>query len=69
MFRKYLSLFLCSADTVLQSVLAGAAGRHWLAVGEPVVNMLTVGPAVRETFMTFGTLEGFLSAVKSLVFC
>ena len=34
-----------------------------------MVNVLTVGPAVREAFMTFGTLEGLLSAVKSLVFC
>ena len=47
--------------------LAGGGDR--LAVGEPVVYMLTVGATVREAFMTFGTLEGLLSAVKSLVFC
>ena len=47
--------------------LAGGGDRF--AVGEPVVYMLTVGATVREAFMTFGTLEGLLSAVKSLVFC
>lgn len=48
--------------------LAGGGGDRF-AVGEPVVYMLTVGATVREAFMTFGTLEGLLSAVKSLVFC
>lgn len=48
--------------------LAGGGG-HGFTVGEPVVYMLTVGATVREAFMTFGTLEGLLSAVKSLVFC
>ena len=58
------------------SVLSSSLGVHDLAgggdgftVGEPVVYMLTVGATVREAFMTFGTLEGLLSAVKSLVFC
>ena len=46
-----------------------ASGGDRFAVGEPVVYMLTVGATVREAFMTFGTLEGLLSAVKSLVFC
>ena len=46
-----------------------AGGGHGFTVGEPVVYMLTVGATVREAFMTFRTLEGLLSAVKSLVFC
>ena len=72
-FKQNISEREWSVDRVLQSLLqllpGLGVGCHWLAVGEPVVNVLTVRPAVRETFMTFGTLEGLLSAVKSLVFC
>lgn len=39
-----------------------------LAVGIAVVHMLTVGAGVGEAFETFATLEGFLPAVKTLVF-
>ena len=60
----------CSAQSVGSlSVQDLAGGGDRLAVGKPVVYMLTVGATVREAFMTFRTLEGLLSAVKSLVFC
>ena len=62
----------CSAQSVSVSSLSVqdlAGGGDRFTVGEPVVYMLTVGATVREAFMTFGTLEGLLSAVKSLVFC
>ena len=39
----------------------------WFAVRESVVNMLTVGARVRESFEAFWTLERFFSGVKSSV--
>ena len=47
-------------------VAEGGAGGG-LAVGEPVVDVLAVGAAVGEPFVTLGALEGFLPTVQSLV--
>ena len=58
----------CSQGSLSVQDLAGGGGDRF-TVGEPVVYMLTVGATVREAFMTFGTLEGLLSTVNSLVFC
>ena len=66
---KLLQCLQCTVSVTSLSVQDLAGGGDRFTVGEPVVYMLTVGATVREAFMTFGTLEGLLSAVKSLVFC